>query len=72
MLIGIGHYFPTSPLLPLRIVGLEIKVYAAGSEGIGDHFNILSRLRCNNVLYAQPMRRSLTASVAASTANACR
>jgi hypothetical protein len=55
MLIGIGHYFPTSPLLVVTDswFGNE-SLWRPVRDVLGDRFNILSRLRCNNVLYAQP------------------
>jgi hypothetical protein len=57
MLIGIGDYFPASPLLAVTDSWF-------GNQGLcrqvrkvlGDRFHLLSRLRCNNVLYAQPDR----------------
>src|SRR5450759_4404987 len=55
MLIGIGHYFPTSPLLAVTDSWFgNQSLWRQVRNVLGDRFNILSRLRCNNVLYAQP------------------
>ena len=55
MLIDIGHYFPTSPLLAVTDswFGNQSLWRQVGKE-LGDRFHLLPRLRCNNVLYAQP------------------
>ncbi len=58
MLIGIAEHFSTSPILAVTDSwfgnnGLWKPVYKA----IGSRFNILSRLRCNNVLYDRPEKR---------------
>jgi len=55
MLIGIGHYFPTSPLLAVTDSWFgNQSLWRPVRKVLGDRFHILSRLRCNNVLYAQP------------------
>ena len=55
MLIGIGHYFPTSPLLVVTDSWFgNQSLWRPVRKALGDRFHILSRLRCNNVLYAQP------------------
>ena len=55
MLIGIGHYFPTSPLLAVTDSWFgNQRLWRQVRKVLGGRFNILSRLRCNNVLYAQP------------------
>jgi len=55
MLIGIGHYFPTSPLLAVTDSWFgNQSLWRQVRKVLGDRFHILSRLRCNNVLYAQP------------------
>ena len=55
MLIGIGHYFPTSPLLVVTDSWFgNQSLWRPVRKVLGDRFHILSRLRCNNVLYAQP------------------
>ncbi len=58
MLIEIADYFSTSPLLAVMDSwfgnqGLWKPVYKA----VGQRFNILSRLRCNNVLYELPEKK---------------
>ena len=58
MLIGIAEHFSTSPILAVTDSwfgnnGLWKPVYKV----IGNRFNILSRLRCNNVLYDRPEKR---------------
>ena len=58
MLIGIAKHFSSCPILAVTDSwfgnnGLWKPVYKA----IGDRFNILSRLRCNNVLYDRPEKR---------------
>jgi len=58
MLIGIAYYYSTSPLLAVTDSWF-------GNQGLwkpvrlvlGDRFQLLSRLRCNNVLYDQPGER---------------
>jgi hypothetical protein len=55
MLIGIGHYFPTSPLLAVTDSWFgNQSLWRQVRKVLGDRFHILSRLRCNNVLFAQP------------------
>jgi hypothetical protein len=55
MLIGIGQYFPTSPLLAVTDSWFgNQSLWRPVRKVLGDRFHILSRLRCNNVLYAQP------------------
>lgn len=55
MLIGIGSHFATSPLLVVTDswFGNE-SLWRPVRDALGDRFHMLSRLRCNNVLYAQP------------------
>ena len=55
MLIGIGSHFATSPLLVVTDswFGNE-SLWRPVREALGDRFHMLSRLRCNNGLYAQP------------------
>jgi hypothetical protein len=58
MVIGIAEHFSTSPVLAVTDSwfgnnGLWKPVYKV----IGNRFNILSRLRCNNVLYDLPEER---------------
>jgi len=55
MLIGIGHHFPTSPLLAVTDswFGNQSR-WRQVRKVLGDRFHVLSRLRCNNVWYAQP------------------
>ncbi|WP_420831630.1 transposase [Bathymodiolus japonicus methanotrophic gill symbiont] len=58
MLIAIAEHFSTAPILTVTDSwfgnnGLWKPVYKA----IGSRFNILSRLRCNNVLYDRPEKR---------------
>src|SRR5665811_2601820 len=55
MLIDIGHYFPKSPLLAVTDSWFgNQSLWRQVRNVLGDRFHILSRLRCNNVLYAQP------------------
>jgi hypothetical protein len=55
MLIGIGHYFSTSPLLAVTDSWFgNQSLWRQVRKVLGDRFHILSRLRCNNVLYVQP------------------
>ena len=55
MLIGIGHYFPSSPLLVVTDSWFgNQSLWRQVRKVLGDRFHMLSRLRCNNVLYAQP------------------
>ncbi|UOA08649.1 transposase [Methylobacter sp. S3L5C] len=55
MLIGIGHYFPTSPILVVTDSWFgDQSLWRQVRKVLGDCFHILSRLRCNNVLFAQP------------------
>ena len=55
MLIGIGHYFPTSPLLAVTDSWFgNQSLWRPVRKVLGDRFHLLSRLRCNNVLYAPP------------------
>jgi DDE superfamily endonuclease len=55
MLIDIGHYFPTSPLLAVTDSWFgNQSLWRQVRKVLGDRFHILSRLRCNNVLYAEP------------------
>jgi hypothetical protein len=55
MLIDIGHYFPASPLLVVTDSWFgNQSLWQPVRKALGDRFHILSRLRCNNVLYAQP------------------
>jgi len=58
MLIGIAEHFSSCPILAVTDSwfgnnGLWKPVY----KTIGNRFNILSRLRCNNVLYDRPEKR---------------
>ncbi|WP_221895520.1 transposase [Bathymodiolus japonicus methanotrophic gill symbiont] len=58
MLIAIAEHFSTAPILTVTDSwfgnnGLWKPVY----KTIGSRFNILSRLRCNNVLYDRPEKR---------------
>ncbi|TXL03018.1 transposase, partial [Methylococcaceae bacterium CS1] len=58
MLIGIAEHYSSCPILAVTDSwfgnnGLWKPVYNA----IGNRFNILSRLRCNNVLYDRPEKR---------------
>ncbi|WP_221901505.1 transposase [Bathymodiolus platifrons methanotrophic gill symbiont] len=58
MLIEIAEHFSTVPILAVTDSwfgnnGLWKPAYKA----IGNRFNILSRLRCNNVLYDLPEKR---------------
>jgi hypothetical protein len=56
MMIGIGHYFATSPLLAVTDSWFgNQSLWRQVRKVLGDRFHILSRLRCNNVLYAQPI-----------------
>ena len=55
MLISIGHYFPTSSLLAVTDSWFgNQSLWRPVRKVLGDRFHILSRLRCNNVLYARP------------------
>jgi hypothetical protein len=55
MLIDIGHHFSTSPLLAVTDSWFgNQSLWRQVRKVLGNRFNILSRLRCNNVLYAQP------------------
>ena len=55
MLIGIARYFPEAPLLAVMDswFGNE-SLWKPVRQQVGARFQLLSRLRCNNVLYAQP------------------
>src|SRR5450759_5494916 len=55
MLIGIGSHFSASPLLVVTDswFGNE-SLWRPVRDALGERFHMLSRLRCNNVLYAQP------------------
>ncbi len=51
MLIDIGHYFPTSPLLAVTDSWFgNQSLWRQVRNVLGDRFHMLSRLRCNNVL----------------------
>ena len=54
MLIGIGNHFATSPLLVVtdRWFGND-GLWRPVRDVLGERFQLRSRLRCNNVLYAQ-------------------
>lgn len=54
MLISIGHYFPNTPLLAVTDswFGNE-SLWKPVREKLGERFQLLSRLRSNNVLYDQ-------------------
>ena len=55
MMIGTGHYFATSPLLVVTDSWFgNQSLWRSVRDVLRDRFNILPRLRCNNVLYAQP------------------
>ena len=55
MLIGIGHYFPTSPLLAVTDSWYgNQSLWRPVRKVLGDRFHLLSRLRCTHLLYAQP------------------
>ena len=55
MLIGIGNYFSASPLLAVTDSWFgNQSLWRQVRKGLGDRFQILSRLRSNSVLYAQP------------------
>jgi hypothetical protein len=55
MMIGIGHSFATSPLLAVTDSWFgNQSLWRQVRKVLGDRFHILSRLRCNNVLYARP------------------
>lgn len=55
MLIGIGNHFATSPLLVVTDswFGNE-SLWRPIRDALAERFQLLSRLRCNSVLYAQP------------------
>lgn len=55
MLIGIARYFPETPLLAVMDSWFGNKsLWKPVRQQVGTRFQLLSRLRCNNVLYAQP------------------
>ena len=55
MLIGIGHYFSTSPRLAVTDSGFgNQRLWRQVRKVLGERFHLLSRLRCNNMLYAHP------------------
>ncbi|MDO9046247.1 MAG: transposase [Methylobacter sp.] len=55
MLIGIGSHFASSPLLVVTDSWFGNRsLWRPVRDALGDRFQLLSRLRCNNVLYAQP------------------
>jgi hypothetical protein len=55
MLICIGHYFPTSPVLVVTDSWFgNQSLWRQVRKVLGDRFHMLSRMRCNNVLFAQP------------------
>jgi hypothetical protein len=55
MLIDIGHYFLTLPLLADTDSWFgNQSLWRQVRKALGDRFHILSRTRCNNVLHAQP------------------
>ena len=55
MMIGIGHYFSTSPLLVVTDSWFgNQSLWRQVRKVLGDRFHILSRLHCNKVWYAQP------------------
>ena len=55
MLIDIGHYFPASSLLVVTDSWFgNQSLWRQVRKVLGDGFHMLSRLRCNIVLYAQP------------------
>jgi hypothetical protein len=55
MLIGIGHYFATSPVLVVTDSWFgNQSLWRQVRKVLGDRFHMLSRMRCNNVLFAQP------------------
>jgi len=55
MLIGIGHYFPTSPVLVVTDSWFgNQSLWRQVRKVLGNRFHMLSRMRCNNVLFAQP------------------
>src|SRR5664279_2721062 len=55
MLIGIGHYFPTSPRLVVTDSWFgNQSLWRQVRKVLGDRFHMLSRMRCNNVLFTQP------------------
>jgi len=58
MLIEIAHYFSSSPLLAVTDSWFANKsLWNPVRHEIGDRFQLLSRLRCNNVLYGHPDKR---------------
>jgi len=55
MLIAIANFFSTSPLLVVTDSWFGNQgLWKPVRKAIGERFHILSRLRCNNVLYDQP------------------
>ena len=58
MMIEIAGYFSTSPLLAITDSWFGNQgLWRPVRKVVGDRFHILSRLRCNNVLYDQPGER---------------
>ena len=58
MLIEIGRYFPATPLLAVTDSWFGNKsLWKPVRQELGEYFHILSRLRCNNVMYDQPEAR---------------
>jgi DDE superfamily endonuclease len=54
MIVSIGHYFATSPLLVVTDSWFgNQSLWRQVRKVLGDRFHMLSRLRCNNVLYAE-------------------
>jgi hypothetical protein len=55
MLINSAGYFPTTPLLAITDSWFgNASLWRPVRQGVGERFHILSRLRSNNALYAQP------------------
>ena len=55
MLIGIGSHFAISPILVVTDSRFgNDSLWQPVRDALGSRFHMLSRLRCNNVVYAQP------------------
>ncbi|WP_221897853.1 hypothetical protein [Bathymodiolus japonicus methanotrophic gill symbiont] len=58
MLIAIAEHFSTAPILTVTDSWFgNNDLWKPVYKAIGSRFNILSRLRCNNVLYDRPEKR---------------